>query len=261
MSIDEFSVPESCPKCGHTLVDEGSFLYCYNKNCPARASGSISTWIDRLGLLYWGDALVSSLTSGDTPPVSSVADLYKLTVEDISRHTSGLKYAQKCYDVLHSNKSVKLELVLSALNIPNLGISTATDLVYNGFDTISKLLGAKSTDFCAVPNIGSKTAESIVDGLAEKAQSLLELNNVISIEAPRSGRLSGRSFCITGATELPRKALQKQILDHGGIVKESVVSGLSYLISNESSSSSKSMKAAKFGIPIITESQLKDLIK
>jgi len=72
----------------------------------------------------------------------------------------------------------------------------------------------------------------------------------------QDGKLVGKSFCITGSTKVPRKALQKIVVDNGGIVKESVVSGLSFLITNEdlsSFTSDKVKKAQKYNTSVISE--------
>lgn len=260
METGLFQIPDSCPRCGSLLSDEGSLLYCRNKSCPAKSSGSIKVWVDKLGLLYWGDSLIESLTSGDNPAVTDVSDLYGLSVDVIASHTSGIKYAKKCHDVLHSNKNIKLELLLSALNIPNLGISTATDMVMAGLDSIDKVCDASPIRIMQTPNIGEKTAVVIYNGIQDKVSVIRKLSGILAVSGPLDGRLSGKSFCITGSTSIPRNLLHKLILDNGGIVKETVVSGLSYLISNESTGSSKSQKAIKHGIPIITEDGLKGLI-
>jgi NAD-dependent DNA ligase len=120
-----FEIPSLCPICGSPTSVEGDFLFCRSKQCPARLAGSVRTWINRLGLLHWGDAMIEALCDPDKPKVSNVADLYGLTVEDLAACCSGQKMAKKCHDILHSNKSISLELMLAGLNIPNIGLGTA----------------------------------------------------------------------------------------------------------------------------------------
>jgi NAD-dependent DNA ligase len=215
-------------------------------------------WTGRLGLLHWGDALIDALTDPDDPKVGSIADLYRLSVEDLSSCCSGTKMAKKCHEVLHSNKSVPLELLLAALNIPNLGIATSTDIVHSGHDTVEKVLLMGYDDLLKVPNIGEVTARQVFEGLQGKRDVLQDLSGVLEVRGPSGGLLKGLSFCITGATSRPRKSVQKSILDSGGIVKESVGSGLSYLVTNEDPSfnSSKMQKAKKYGTSVISESEL-----
>lgn len=258
-----FKIPEFCPVCGSTAEEEGSFLYCRSKSCPARLSGSVKVWIARLGILNWGDVLIDSLTNPDDPKIESIADLYRLSVEDIAMCSSGMKFAKKCYDSLHLNKSVKLELMLSALNITNFGLATATDVVSSGYDSVEKVISMTEEDFLKVPNVGKITASQIYLGVQDKSDLIRDLATVIKIVGPTMGVLSGKSFCITGSTSVPRKALQKRIIDAGGIAKDSVTSGLSYLVTNEDQSfgSAKMKKAASYGTQIITENELIRMIE
>ncbi len=257
-----FKIPDSCPVCNHMAVEVGSFLYCHNHDCPSRARGSVKVWINRLGLLHWGDAIIESLTS-EVGPVKSVADLYTLSVEDLVFHTSGLKMAKKCHDVLHSLKDLKLEVVLGALNIPNLGLSTATDIVNAGYDTVDKIAALTPELLDGVPNIGDVLAASLYDGIQSKLDELRSLARVLNIKGPIQGALSGQSFCITGSTSTPRKKLQTLGANAGGIVKESVSKGLSFLITNEDLSvftSEKAKKALSYGTRVISEKEFLNLI-
>src|SRR5512133_3572737 len=104
-SLDPFLIPTNCPACLHPLSVEGDFLYCRNKHCPTRLFGDVKVWVDRLGLLFWGDALIESLTNPDNPnAIHSVADLYSMSVAHLEEHCSGTKVARKCWKVLNDNR-------------------------------------------------------------------------------------------------------------------------------------------------------------
>lgn len=257
-----FQIPNICPICSFPTSLEGDFLYCRNRICPAKLTGSVQVWIRQLGLLHWGDALIDSLTSSDNPKIKSVADLYRLSVKEIADHCSGVKVAKKCYDILHSNKEISLELLLSSLNIPNFGLATATEVVQAGFDTIDKIISMTYDDLLKIPNIGEKTAEQIIQGLIVKIELIRDLESVLKIKDPDSGgSLNGKSFCITGDLSKPRKAVEKMILDAGGMVKSSVNKTLSYLITNDlTTNSGKMKKAQQCGIQVINEQNLYDLL-
>jgi len=251
-----FQIPEFCPVCSGVLSEEGQFLYCRSRSCPVQLSGSVKVWIKRLGFLHWGDALVDSLTSPDNPKVKAIADLYELTVDDIAEHCSGQKFAKKCWEVLHANKRVTVELLLASMNIPNLAVATATDIIQAGHDTVEKILALTYEDLLKVQNVGEKTARQVMDGLDDRRDAVLSLSRVLDI-AVSSGPLSGKSFCITGATSKPRKALEKMIMDVGGAVKSSVGAGLSFLVTNDSDTTSSKMKSAKkHGTTVISEQEL-----
>lgn len=257
-----FSIPGFCPACSAPSVEEGDFLFCRNRGCPEKLAGAIKVWVRNLGLLHWGDALIDSLADPDRPAVSSVADLYRLSVDDIAERCSGMKFAQKCYDVLHSNKDLPLDLVIASLNIPNFGLSTASDVVSFGFDTVEKVLLATSGDFEKVPNVGAKTASYIFDGLQAKKGVLVDLAQVLSIRGPKTGGpLQGMTVCITGELSRPRKAVEKAIMDAGGSPKSSVSKDTTYLVTNSPDTGSSKMKAAKkHGVRVIDELTLYRII-
>jgi len=254
-----FSIPEQCPICFQHTEVSGDFLFCRNKNCSSKLFGLVQVWVNRLGLLNWGDAFIKSICDSDTGAVKSVADLYSMSVDTMAQHCSGVKLAQKCYKALHDNKSISLELMLSGLNIPNLGLTTSTDIVSFGYDTIEKVLSLTVEDLLKIPNIGEITAEQVVTGLQERRGAIADLISVLEIKKPTTGKLNGQSFCVTGATSVPRNALHKLILDNGGIVKSSVVKGLSFLVTNEDRSfnSTKMQKAEKSGVKVISEAELR----
>lgn len=257
-----FEIPTFCPECNSILVEEGQFLFCKSKACPAKLSGSVRVWVEKLGLLHWGDSLIDNLTDPADPKINSVADLYKLTIKDIASCCSGEKFAKKCYDQLHAQKDVPIQLMLSALNISFLGPATANDIVASGLNSIDKLLfDATIEDFLKVPNIGEITAKKIYDGIQERKPIILALNSAINIVGSADGPLSGKSMCITGTLSKPRKAIEKMIMDRGGVVKGSVGMGLSYLITNDSNTTSSKMKnAQKYGVQVITEKDLYTMI-
>lgn len=83
---------------------------------------------------------------------------------------------------------------------------------------------------------------------------------VTSTDSPKQD-LAGKTFVITGSLELyaNRNELKKEIESRGGKVSGSVSKKTSYLISNEDSGSSKSLKAKELGVPVITETEYKTM--
>jgi DNA ligase (NAD+) len=261
-SPEFFPIPTECPSCFGPLSIEGDFLYCRSKKCPARLFGDVKVWVDRLGLLFWGDAFIGSLTDPDKPnSISSVADLYKMSIADFEEHCSGLKMARKCWKVLHDSMSVPLEVVISGMNIPNLGLSTATDIVKAGYNTVESIVSISVEQLVLIPNVGGTTAKQIRAGLDVKGQLLKDLSLHLDIRSSDSGPLAGKKICITGDVWAPRKAVQKLIVSAGGRAVDSVSKDTDILVcDNASSSSGKSKKAVAYGIPIISGSDLKRVI-
>jgi len=257
-----FPVPSICPVCSHPLSVEGDFLYCRFKRCPTRLFGDVKVWVDRLGLLFWGDALINSLTNPDNPnSIKQVSDLYRMSVADLEEHCSGMKMARKCWKILHDNMSVPLEVVLAGLNISNLGLATATDIVKAGYDTIDKIRSITIEQLLAVPNIGEVTARQVKDGLDSKLGLLADLGTILDVSRPPSGPLNGKKVCITGDVWAPRKAVQKMIVAAGGQAVDGVSKDTSLLVCDDlGSATAKSKRAAAYDVPIINGSDLKRIL-
>ena len=103
-----------------------------------------------------------------------------------------------------------------------------------------------------------------MEGLAENAEEMRSLvaNGIIQIEEIAGGALSGKSFCFTGELRTMKRAdAEAMVKKAGGSCKSSVTKDLSYLVTNDTESgSSKNVKAAKFGIPIINEEEFLRLV-
>ncbi len=111
-------------------------------------------------------------------------------------------------------------------------------------------------------------AHTFVQGLKENKEEMLSLvsSGTITIEqvlAKGEGKLNGKSFCFTGELlSMKRSDAQELVKQNGGSVKSSVVKDLSYLVTNDTSSgSSKNVKAASLGIPVISEKEFLELLK
>jgi NAD-dependent DNA ligase len=65
--------------------------------------------------------------------------------------------------------------------------------------------------------------------------------------------LIGKSFCITGELSAPRVVCQKIIEMNGGKYKSTISKSLNYLVTNETRTSTKMVKAQELGVTIIRE--------
>ena len=109
----------------------------------------------------------------------------------------------------------------------------------------------------AVDSFAEIMAETFVGGMNENRDEMLSLvdSGTIVLREQSGGKLEGLSFCFTGElVSMKRADAQNLVKENGGSVKSSVVKGLSYLVTNDTTSgSSKNVKAAQLGIPIINE--------
>lgn len=255
--------PKHCPECGGNVRMDGENLVCTNTElCRAQIIGRIKNWIKELNLLEWGDTLVEKLV--DAKKVANVADLYKLTVDDIANlDRLGEKTAKKVLDILWANKKVSLEVFLGALSIPMIGQSTIKSIMNAGCDDLTKFGQLGSAEFEQVPGVGPTKAKFLADGLKHNQKLILALlNNGVEIKAKIVGNLTGKSICFTGAMKNKRPVLEKMAAEAGADVKGSVGKGLTYLvIADPNSTSSKAVAARKLGTSLISEEDFLDLVK
>jgi len=93
--------PTKCATCKSTLEKIGEYLACRNLECQALVEGRIQNWIDALGVLEWGDKLITQLVEAEL--VSEPADLYKLQAKDIANlERRGMIIGQKVIDNLRA---------------------------------------------------------------------------------------------------------------------------------------------------------------
>lgn len=254
--------PSHCPECAGKTEMQGESLICTNSlACPAQVIGRIKNWIKELNVLEWGDTLIQRLV--ETGKVTTVADLYKLSVADLaSIDRMGKKSAQKCYDLLWANKDISLEVFIGALSIPMIGQSTIKLLINEGLDTLAKLSSLKADQFELVAGVGPIKAKSLEAGLKNNEGLISELLNCgLMIKSRKVGTLTGYKIAITGSTKNKRADLEKAITDNGGENKSSVSKSCTHLvIADVNSTSSKAVAARNLGIKLISEEDLLSLI-
>jgi DNA ligase (NAD+) len=254
--------PASCSVCNASLVTEGEYLLCRNSACTALIEGRIQNWIDAIGALEWGDKLIEQIVAAKL--VREPLDLYKLKVKDIADlDRRGEKSATKCLEQLKSRLPLALPTFLAALGIEGFAIQTARLLVSAGYTRIEKVLGATEDELAAIPGLGSIKAANIVRGLRARGDEIQRLlDGGIEPVAPEAeGPLAGLTFCFTGAASRSRGELTHLVESNGGRVLNAVTKELNYLvIADVASTSSKAVKARKYGTKLITEDDLDKLI-
>lgn len=264
---EEIGQPEHCSRCGTALVDEGTRLYCPNPACPKRALHRIEKWISTLDIRELGDVLIQKLF--DAGKLRSIADLYRLTAEDLERlERMGPVLARKIIRSIEAVREIPLEVFLAGLDIEGVGPLVARNLVVNGFNTLEKLLSAREEDFLTLDGIGLIMAKSIVGGLKECKNEIEEIlmTGKIRIQThvadSAEAVLAGKSFCFTGElVSMKRQEAEKLVARFGGTTKSSITKDLSYLVTNEpGSGSEKNKKARQYGIPVINETEFLALI-
>lgn len=266
----EIVIPSNCETCGTSLINEGTRLYCPNKNCSKRVLHQLLKWVQVVDIRDLGETLVNSLF--EKKVVQSISDIYKLNVEtltpfflneeSIAAEKKSLG-AEKVIKSIENHKNISLEAFVAGFDIEGIGETTVEKLVAAGFNSLEKLLNASVDEIATVYGFAEIMAKTFVNGLKENAEEMKNLSSTfVNIIKKEAGALSGKSFCFTGELVTMKRADAENLVKNaGGSCKSSVTKDLSYLVTNDTSSgSSKNVKAAKLGIPIISEKEFLQMI-
>jgi DNA ligase (NAD+) len=263
-----FHMPERCPVCGgHVVRTEGEADHrCINANCPAKLREAILHFASRgvMNIDGLGDALVNQLT--DRGLVRSVADIYKLTKEDLLKlERMGDKSAQNVLDEIERSKKLPLERVIYGLGIRFVGERTAEFLAEH-FGSIDALMKASAEELEEVNEVGPRIAQSIVEFFQEpRNRQLVERLREAGLtfkgkKKERGTKLAGKTFVLTGTlSKYTRDQAKKMIEDAGGRVSGSVSKKTDYVVAG-SDAGSKLDKAKELGVAVIGEKEMEKLI-
>src|SRR6476660_7994429 len=264
-----FHMPERCPVCGgHVVRTEGEADHrCVNANCPAKLRETILHFASRgvMNIDGLGDALVTQLT--DRKLVKNVADIYKLTKENLlSLERMGDKSAQNVLDEIDNSRKLPLERVIYGLGIRMVGERTAQFLAEH-FGSMDALMNAGEEELQEVNEVGPRIAESIVEFFREPKNLALvkDLHDLglrlTGIKKERGTKLAGKTFVLTGTlAHFTRDEAKKMIEDAGGRVSGSVSKKTDFVVAGDDAGS-KLDKAKELGVKVIGEREMQELLR
>mgnify|MGYP003375808338 FL=1 len=186
-------------------------------------------------------------------------------------------FGQKSYDNLIASikkaSCTTLPRLVYGLGIAGIGLANAKMLCRHFDFDFDRMRRAGEEELVAVDGIGAVLAKAWMDYFSSEKnnQAVDRLLGELEIEKePQENgeeggaSLGGLVFVVTGSVEhfSNRKELQALIESKGGKVTGSVTSKTSYLINNDTaSSSSKNKKARELGIPVISEEEFLELLQ
>ena len=256
-----YFLPETCPVCGAPVVQdpEGAFLRCTGAECPAQLSRNIAHFVSRdaMDIDGLGSSIVDALISRGL--VRSPADIYDLTLEDISSlWKSGTTAAKKLLAAIEESKTRDVSRLIYGLGIRQVGAKTGKILA-SVFGNLDALMAASQEELTQIPDIGAITAQSIYSWFRQEQsihmiQRLREQGvNFASQRQVTDSRFAGKTFVLTGAlTKFTREEASEKIELLGGKTSGSVSKKTSFVIVGENAGS-KERKARELGIPILSE--------
>lgn len=268
--LEEFDFPEKCPVCSSKLFrseDEVVFR-CINSSCPAQIRRQIEHFASKqaMNISGLGPALVASLTEKGL--ISDISDLYSLSADSISSMDGmGEVSANNLIASILESKSRSLENLIFGLGIRHAGREASLSLAKH-FGDVESLMAAGEEKLTEIPDVGKKTAESLVSYfslgknilLIEKLKNSGVCTRYLKSDGSEIEFFRNRIFVITGTFEsFSRENLRDIIIKNGGKVSSSVGEKTDYLLCGENPGS-KLQKATGLGVSVIYENELKKIV-
>ncbi len=263
-----YFLPERCPICGAPVVrdEDGAAIRCTGAECPAQLSRNIAHFVSRdaMDIEGLGSAIVEQLIAQGL--VASPADLYDLTLEQLSTlWKKGDKAPKKLLDSIEQSKHNDLYRLIYALGIRQVG-EKAAKVLARKFGSLDRLMEATTEELTDIWDIGGVTAQNITDWFASsQAQHLIgRLRaagvNFQSTAKAGSERFAGMTFVLTGTLErFTRSQATERIEEQGGKVSGSVSKKTTYVVAGENAGS-KLKKANDLGVRVLSEEELLRLL-
>lgn len=261
--------PTKCPCCGSSVVEIKSNIYCPNKNgCMDQIIDRLSHFASRNAMNIAGLNEKTIIELHKTFNVSTPADLYNLTVEDLLKLPNFKeKKAQNIINSIEKSKNCELNNFIYAIGILNVGDKTAKDIVKH-FSSIFDLMNAKPEDLIKINEIGDVITNNIIEFFADDYNKKMVsdlLNAGIKINNPTNQisfneNLTNKTVVLTGSlTKYTRDDATKILESFGAKVTSSVTKKTNLVIVGESAGS-KLAKAKELGIKTITEEEFDKII-
>jgi len=267
-----FVMPLSCPVCGSAIErpeDEAIARCSGGLFCAAQRKQTLLHAVSRkaLDIDGLGEKLIDQLV--DSERVKSLADLFSLTLDELSRYERmGKKSAENLVAALQKARHPALDRLLYALGIRHVGETTARALAQY-FGSLEAVIKADEDTLLGVPDVGPIVARSIVrffsephnlDVLNALQQTGVQAQAVQPSDNKNTLALSGKTVVLTGTLPVwTRDDARRHILAAGGKVSGSVSRKTSYVVAGDQAGS-KLARAHDLGVPVLDEAGLKDLL-
>ena len=275
-----FIFPKNCPSCGSKVVKE------YNKltkkfdaviRCSSDDYKCDKITIEKLKHFISKDAFnIDGLGKKvierfwELKFIKYSSDIFKLNFNKIENldgwgklSASNLKYS------IEKSKNISIEKFIYSLGIRHIGQESAK-IISQSISNIDNFIDLKSqhnlSEIINLDGIGETQVESLKEYFRNQTnvQVLKELKDILNIKnsvKKIGGKLSGKTFLITGKLKGISRAEVKNIIENNsGKILSSVNKKLDYLIIGEKPTNNKILKAKELKINIINLSDLYKII-
>lgn len=266
--LDFINIPTICPVCGgETKVidnDGVKVLMCLNQGCEGKLINRLDHFCGKKGLDIKGlskATLEKLIAWGWVNDISDLMVLINHRSEWIKMPGFGQKSVDKILDAIENAKFTTLEAFISSLGIPLVGRTVSKELVkhIDSYEEFRQMVENKF-DFSAYDGFAESKTSAIWNFDFTEADKVYPYLYFKKEETPVESNQSCENLRVVITGKLKqfknRDAFKACIEEHGGKVVDSVSKNTSYLINNDTeSSSTKNQSAKKLGIPIISEQE------
>jgi DNA ligase (NAD+) len=262
-----FRMPNRCPSCGTSLVEDGPYTVCPNGfGCAAQLSGRIQHFAGRYALDIEGLGEETARQLVAEGLVGQLPDLFELTAEElVTLEGFAEKSAKRLVDGIARGADVELHRFLLGLGIPEVGGAVAKDLA-NHFRSFKAVQRASVEELVAVSGVGPIMAERIAGFFADKRNiaiidRLLDRVTLSAVETARSDALEGKKIVFTGGLERLSRNDAKHLAESLGARAVSSVSKETDYVVAGTDPGSKYEKALTLGVTILSEGEFIALLR
>lgn len=274
--IPMIEIPKVCPYCGEPTEirkdNDSEVLYCTNINCNTRLINRLDHFCGKKGLDIKGlsKATLEKLINWEW--VNSITDIFKLyshQSEWIKKPGFGQASVSKIINAIEEAKTCSFDKYLCALGIPLIGRVASKSLMktFNDYKTFRTAIEENDEKLYQIAGIGEVMIDALLSFDYTEADEIFNKyiieEKAAAATSSNDNVLEGKTFVITGKVKAfkNRDELKSFIESKGGKVTGSVTSKTSYLINNDTeSTTAKNQTAKKMGIPIISEEEFKKLL-
>ena len=254
---------DKCPFCGSDTFINDTNVQCgaLNGRCIETEVQELYCSIVTLGFKNVGEAYIRLLANDPNLKVRYIADLFDLKPEDLKLKEYGTRKKEIFFEEIEKAKrNATPDMVIAAMNIPNVGKTVAKILVEN-FSWDDIIEGNFSiTDLEEIEGIGHIIADSIKTYIGRGSNVSYMLKKMTKQfvfekkDEKKSENSNGMTICFTGKMENKRSVMEQIAAERGFTPMDHVDKNLSILVcADPNSGSGKLQKAAKYGTKIISE--------
>jgi len=275
-------IPRQCPECEAKLekmlnVDGSSstVVYCRNNECEAQTAGRIKRWTKSRNVLGLGDSVIEALCASGK--VQSVPDLFALKGSEIKdliinpekKIRLGLRRASSiCREIAEKGTQMSLAEFLGSFGTRKLGVRRSELMIAANpeLQKIEKWFDGSlaNEEFAARAGV-PKSGVQILEGLKDRETIIRQALKHVKISQDKPAPEKDLpTICITGSLPSGKKKHEWEtpLRQAGYQLVDDVTKNLHALVvSNPDVESSKSKKARKLGVHIISEAELAKLCK